>query len=132
FFAEETVDRIKRAILEARRARRTRWDARRGRPELDKHAAREAWDELTDALEYGGLDAFTEDCNWFVHVLTDECPRLFEDVFGGDYHAIPIVAGLQPQLAAFMERVWPHFMDILQAEREAAKVAAAPSPAGQT
>lgn len=95
FNGEASLSEAKRIVLE-----------RRHRGSLDKAAARDAWDALAREVdEMGSAETFARS------ILDNAALR---DQF--DYGGLPIVMEDDPQLVAFVERLWPLFVAELRRE----------------
>ena len=67
--------------------------------------------EFEDNIE--GMDFRSAD-QW--HAAVYQCGSIVDHVYAGDISAIPCVMEVQPQLRAFMEKVWPKFVEVLEGE----------------
>lgn len=108
FDSDKTIERIKQDIIQKRRERGFRRASQYR--ELSKEDARELWDEI----EWADWPDKLSDFYW---VLNQDASKTFEMIYGNDHSSVPCITGYQPQLVAFMERVWPVFMAGLEEHR---------------
>ena len=66
-----------------------------------------------NALSDGVEEIAAENQHSFMYTLPDD---LLEKVYGNDWAALPSVREVHPQLAAFMEKCWPRFVEELKNE----------------
>lgn len=94
FDAEKTVSAIKRDIIKVRQDKY-----------IDAEEARALWDSIGDFCSAPTPEIFGVEL-----MQTD----LFQEIYSSDPTAIPMIRRADPQACAFLEKIWPHFIDELK------------------
>lgn len=98
FDHKQSLQQLKREVLAWRRNKT-----------LDKNTARRIWDEIKDILEEDGMNSTA----WYYQV--NKCDELMNG-YSGDFSSIPCITDYHPHLRAFMQEVWPVFIEQLKQE----------------
>jgi hypothetical protein len=99
FYADRTIKNIKKDILQQRREDR-----------IDSDQARLLWNEIND------IDYSTDTCNEMYVSLAEWAPDVLSHIYGDSSYEIPWSTGTHPQLIAFMDKVWPLFLEEISNE----------------
>jgi hypothetical protein len=92
-----TIARVKKDVIELRKNRT-----------IDSGQARDLWNQA-DLLESNDVNSFYMEMDPRDFDSSQVC--LIRTVYDNDYSSIPIVMEDDPATCAFMEKVWPHFIE---------------------